>query len=342
MSWHGLALLVKAFEIYRDRDVDEDVMAKLGKLGEIGFLKRYMRPGAEELSPEDLGRRIDDALVEHINLNLPDPMLGKVDAEAFNAAMVKIEEGRRENPALRAFKARLWRDEGVTLASAIYLSLARRHIRRLTNLGKSDGQRRPNIVEGRQFARSQLHPFMDESFRNSDWKKESFAKDNADRWLQNPSQYKLFKLIIDSKKSAVAFDTLQLITRGFDDAIEERPALLLHWNFEVASGQRTRPHEGPTPRGRPDKLGNKLRDNEIRHTVTLLTEVGMTKTAAYTAVAEEFQSPESPIKSASTVRGICRKPYLTIDELGEDAMKHIEPAFYAHLYGPGYNSAPLG
>ena len=342
MSWLGLALLVMAFEIYGDWDVDEGVMAKLGKLGEIGFLKRYMRPGAKELSPEDLGRRIDDALVEHINLNLPDPMLGKVDAEAFNAAMVKIEECRRENPALRAFKARLWRDEGVPLASEIYLRLARRRIRRLTNLGKSDGQRRPNNVEGRQFARGHLRPFMDESFRNSDWKKESFAKDNADRWLQNPSQYKLIELIVNSQNSVVAFDTLQLITRGWDDATGERPALLLHWNFEVASGQRTRPHEGPTPRGRPAKLGNKLRDNEIRHTVTLLTEVGMTKTAAYTAVAEEFQSPESPIKSASTVRGICRKLPFTIGELGEDAMKHIEPDFYAHLYGPGYSSSHSG
>ena len=231
MSWLGNALLVMAFEIYRDRDVDEDVMAKLGKLGEIVFITRYMRPGAEELSPEDLGRRIDDALVEYINLYLPDPKVGKVDPEQFNAAMVNIEEGRRENQALRAFKARLWRDEGVPLASEIYLRLAMRRVRRLTNKGKSDRQRRPNNVEGRQFSRSQLHPFMDEPFRNSDWKKESFAKDNADHWLQNPSQYKLFKLIVDSQKSVVAYDTLQSITRGLDDAIEKRPALLLHWNF---------------------------------------------------------------------------------------------------------------
>ena len=57
MSWLGNALLIMAFEIHRDRDVDEDVMAKLGKLGEVGFLKRYMRPGAEELSPEALAAR---------------------------------------------------------------------------------------------------------------------------------------------------------------------------------------------------------------------------------------------------------------------------------------------
>ena len=333
MSWLGLAFLVMAFETYGDWDVDEDVMAKLGKLGEIGFLKRYMRPGAEELSPEDLGRRIDDGLVEHINLNLPDPNLAKVDAEAFNAAMVKIEEGRRENPALKAFKARLWRDERVPLASEIYLRLARRHIRRLTNQGESLGQRRPSIVEGRQFARSQLHRFMSESFRNADWDRERFAKDNADRWLLNPSQHKLLKLIINSTKSVVAYDTLQWITRGWDDATGERPSLLLHWNFGVASGQRTRPYEGPTPRSHPDRLGYKLRDNEIRHTVMLLNDVGMTKTAAYKAVAKEFRSPKSPINSASTVRHICRKPPFTIDELGEDAMKHIEPEFYAHLYG---------
>ena len=50
MSWLGNALFVIAIMRYGDWDVDEDVMAKLGKLGEIVFLKRYMRPGAEDLS----------------------------------------------------------------------------------------------------------------------------------------------------------------------------------------------------------------------------------------------------------------------------------------------------
>ena len=205
MSWLGLALLVMAFEIYRDRDVDEDVMAKLGKLGEIGFLKRYMRPGAEELSPEDLGRRIDDALVEHINLNLPDPMLGKVDAEAFNAAMVKIEEGRREPSSSQSLQGTPLERRGGPPGKRNLSAPSQTAYPALNqSKGKSDGQRRPNNVEGRQFARGQLRPFMDESFRNSDWKKESFAKDNADRWLRKPSQNKLLRLIIDSEKSAVA------------------------------------------------------------------------------------------------------------------------------------------
>ena len=291
---------------------------------------------------EDLGRRIDDGLVEHMQLNLPDPKLGEIDPEKFNAAMAIIEEGRKENPALRAFKARLWRDEGLPLASDLYLRLAMRRIRRLTNEGKPNQRRLPTIEDGRQFARSQLYPFMRESFRNIDWDEESLTRGKADDWLQNPSQNKLLELIVNSKNSVVAFDTLQLITRGWDDATGERPALLLYWNFEVASGQRTRPAEGPAPRSRPDKLGYKLRNSEILHTVKLLTEVGMTKTAAYKAVAEAFQSSESAINSASTVRGICRKLPFTIDELGEDAMKHIEPDFYAHLYGHGYSSSHSG
>ena len=321
-------------------------MVGLGKLGEVVFLKRYMRPGAKDLTPEGLGRHIDDALVEYTYLKLPDPKLGEVRAEDFNSAMVEIEEGRRENPALRAFGARLWRDEGLPLASDTYLYLARRHIRRLTNIGTQYQKRLPSPGESCQFARAALDPFIRKPFSGTDWEIKRFTRIEADRWLRNPSLYKLFKLVIDSKKSAVAFDILQLITRGLDDAIEERPALLLHWNFEVASGQRTRPAEGHGPRHRHKTLGYMLRDNEIRHTVRLLEAVGCTKTAGYKAVAEAFKIarelhfPEAVKLSESTIRGICDKPFSTIPELQVHAMERIEPDFHSHLNGPGSSFSP--
>ena len=61
MSWGGIAQLLVGLQIFRN----EDVKVELGKLGNVPFLRRYMKPGAEKLSPEDLGRRIDDGLVEY-------------------------------------------------------------------------------------------------------------------------------------------------------------------------------------------------------------------------------------------------------------------------------------
>ena len=46
------------------------VRVDLGKLGELDFLKAYMRPEAALLAPEELGRHIDDGLVECISFEL--------------------------------------------------------------------------------------------------------------------------------------------------------------------------------------------------------------------------------------------------------------------------------
>ena len=46
MSWGGIAQLLVGLQIFRN----EDVKVELGKLGQVMFLRRYMRPGAEELS----------------------------------------------------------------------------------------------------------------------------------------------------------------------------------------------------------------------------------------------------------------------------------------------------
>ena len=152
MSWGGIAQLLVGLQIFRN----EDVKVELGKLGQVMFLRRYMRPGAEELSQEDLGRRIDDGLVEYTWIHLPDAELGGIGIETFNSAMGEIQEGRSEHPALNAFKETLWSNERVPLASETYLKLARRHIRCQTGQGTSFERRPPSPEEGRQFARALL------------------------------------------------------------------------------------------------------------------------------------------------------------------------------------------
>ena len=99
-------------------------------------------------------------------------------------------------------------------------------------------------------------------------------------------------------------------------------------------GHPERPDEGPAPRHRPPKLGYKLRNNEIRHTVDMLALVGMPKTACYDAVAEAVNL------EGITIERICREPYWKFDDLGEDAMKRLEPSYYAFLYGPESDAGP--
>ena len=65
MSWMKLSLLLSGLVLGRHEQAEVD----LGKLGEVVFLGRYMRPGDEKLAPEELGRRIDDGLVEYIRCN---------------------------------------------------------------------------------------------------------------------------------------------------------------------------------------------------------------------------------------------------------------------------------
>ena len=109
--------------LHRQAQVD------LGKLGELTFLKSYMRPGDELLAPEKLGRRIDDGLVECIWLALWLLEDGHTGVEEFESTMDTIEEGMRAHPALFAFEMSLPKGkEGVRppLPSAEYL--ARPHI----------------------------------------------------------------------------------------------------------------------------------------------------------------------------------------------------------------------
>ena len=121
MSWEGMLLL------WRDpRQRNKKAEVALGKLREVVFLKWYMRPGDEKLAPEEFGRRIDDGLVEAIGRLLPIEH-GDNGIEEFKSRVRQIEEGMRENIALKAFAATLRENSKGPLASETYLQLARRH-----------------------------------------------------------------------------------------------------------------------------------------------------------------------------------------------------------------------
>ena len=319
MSWEGMLLLM-----WRGpRQRNEKAEVALGKLREVVFLKWYMRPGDEKLAPEEFGRRIDDGLVESIRTLLPIKH-GDSGIEEFKSRVRQIEEGMRENMALKAFAATLRENSKGPLASKTYLQLARRH-------ALYGGKPPPSSEQGRRFASVLLAPFMEESSWEFDWNSRIFTEISALDWLGSRDPHRLRELIRNSEVSPVAWDALQLICQelaGGDE--EEIPCELLWWSFGAAHGHAKRPDEVPAPTHRPRKPGYKLRNNELRHTVALLVQVGMPKSDACCAVAKAVHF------STSTILRICREPNSSIEELASDAMNRMEP----YLHGPGSNSGP--
>ena len=196
------------------------------------------------------------------------------------------EEGIRAHPALNAFEMSLPEgEEGVrpSLPSAKYLDLARRHV-------KHGGTSGPSVEEGCRFARVLLVPFMDETLWETDWDRDSLAETEADRWLRSRDT-ELWFYILASERSQVAWDTLNMICQELVASGEEDiPNELITWGFRAAYGARQRPAEGPAPRHRLRKLGYTLRDNEIRHVVDRLVQVGMPKTDGCRAVGKGVDS----------------------------------------------------
>ena len=324
MSHFRRSLVIWGLVLGRDEQAEVD----LGKLGGVAFLRRYIGSADERLAPKELGRSIDHGLVEYIEMQLSLLKLGDIGIEEFKSRMRQIEEGIRENMALKAFAATLWEHDKIRLASETYLKLAKRH----ALYGR---KRPPSYEEGRRFARVLLAPFMKGAFWEIDWDRGILTRIKADSWLDSRDPHELNELIDDSEESPVAWDALQLICQEVADRREVRfSEALLEWNLMANHGHLERPDEGPAPRHRPRKLGYRLRNNEIRHTVDLLAQVGMPKTAGCDAVAEAVHL------SPSTIRGIFQEPYLTIDDFGLDAMKRIEPSYYSLYYGPHSNSGP--
>ena len=193
MSYLRLSLVIWELALGRDEQAEVD----LGKLGEVAFLRRYMWSADERLAPKELGRRIDHGLVEYIKMQLSPLKLRDIGIEEFKSKMRQIEEGMRENMALKAFAATLWKNDKVPLASETYLKLAKRH-------ALYGGKRPPSYKEGRRFARVLLAPFMEGAFWEIDWDRGIFTRIKADSWLDSRDPHELDELIDDSEESPVA------------------------------------------------------------------------------------------------------------------------------------------
>ena len=322
MGWIRRELANDLFWSLPDWQVDVESSEMREEIG----LRYYLEPGDEHLAPEELGRRIDDCLVEYINTYLMSLMLGDIGIEEFKSKMRKVEQGMREDEALRAFAVAIRREAEAPPASETYLNLARPYA--------LYGRKPPAYSEECSlFARVLLDEVMPERMKEAkwdmDWDRRIHIRVGAEHWLHNRHPYVLRTLIRDSAKSPVAWDTLKLICQSLAGrGDEERPDELLQWSFDVAWGRRKRPDEGPAPRHRPQKLGYKLRNNEIRHTVRLLAQVGISKTAGCHAVAETFNF------SQRIILEICRQPHWRIADLADDARKRLEPSFHAYLHAP--------
>ena len=320
---------LKKEELWSGVSLGRQVQVDLGKLGEIKFLNTYlngyMRPAAESLSPEKRGRWIDDGLVETISFNLQLLENGDSDTAEFESTMDTIEEGIKTHRALKAFGTSLWwKKDSPPLPSATYLDLARRHVRH----GAS-----PSIEEGRDIAGVLLAPMMNEALWETDWDRGSSAREQTDRWLRSRYTAELWFYILTSERSQVAWDTLNAICQELVASGDEHiPNELITWGFRAAYGAHQRPAEGPAPRHRIRKLGYTFRDNEIRHVVDLLVQVGMSKTDGCRAVGKGIH------RGPRTILKICRKPYVTVFDLAEEGMRRLEPSLYEYLYGPGSDS----
>ena len=317
MSWiNRQELLMKASMGPRHQ-----TQVDLGNLGKIRFLKAYMNPGDELLAPEKLGRHIDDGLVESIWFELLRLEGDATRTEAFESTMDTIEKGIPAHPALRAFGVSLWKEEKIPLASVKYLDLARRHVR-------YGATRAPSAEEGRQIARVLLAPFMNKAFWETDWDRKILISIRTDSWLESRDLPELQFYIQASERSPVAWDTLkaicqQLVAKGEEDI----PRELLEWHFWVNHGACQRPADDKAESHRTrGKVGYILRNNEIRHMVDLLAQVGMQEAERYKAVAQGINLERL------TVSRICREPDTTIFDLKENAMKRLEPSFYVYLY----------
>ena len=320
MTWIRRQLAMERFWSQRDWQVDVESNEMREELG----LRYYLEKGDELITPEELGRRIDDCLVEYIHTYLWLLKDGNISIEEFKSRMRKIEEGMEEDPDLKAFAVTLRKKDKGPPATRTYLELARRHVR-------YDGKRSPSSEEGRRFALVLLDDVLNAKKWEIDWDRRVFIRVLADRWLDSRDPGALQKLIHESEKSPVAWDVLQLICQEVADGGKEDPPYeLLHWHFRAAYGCTKRPGEEPALSHRPQKVGYMLRDNEIRHVVDLLVQVGMTKTAGCHAVAEAvLLSKRRTMLSEGRILQICQKPNWTIPDLTQHAMERLDPSFYS-------------
>ena len=310
MTWLRRHLAMECFWSQPDRHLDVGSSEMREEIG----LQFYLEPGDERMAPEELGRRIDECLVEYIYTYLQGLEGGTFRIEEFESAMRKIEKGMNEDPDLKAFEASLQERGELRLASESYLDLARRHV-------QLDEGPPASPEEGLRFTLVLLGDVEKEDNWQIDWDRQTFTECLADAWLDSRDPSELERLIPNSWESWIAWDILDMNCRKVTFAGVNLPREHLEWCVGAANDYPKRPDERPAPRHRPKVLSNMLRNNEIRHTVDLLVQVGTMKTHNYAAVANAVNL------APGTIRGIYGKSYSTFPDLMGDVLERLDPSF---------------
>ena len=282
------------------------------ELREAIGLRWNLRPGDERMSSEEIGRRIDHCLVEFTSIQLAYLTSEMLRVEDFKSSMQRIRHDMREDRALMDFAETLnRRKQPLLLASEVYIELACRHV-------LSDRTRSPSHEWGRRFAQVMLDEINDETKWEFDWDRGTAIKSLGHYWVDCHDPVKRKNLILESARTPYVWDALERICEAFAKTGETPPDDLLEWSFKASHGHLMRPSEGQRIPNRPRKFGYMLRNNEIRHTVDLLRQVGMKKTAAFRDFGEALKL------SDRTIEGIYEKPYWTIYELREHMIMQLD------------------
>ena len=279
---------------------------------EIG-LSKYLDPGDENLAPEELGRRIDECLVDYIENHHGLLTPAGISPEEYELIMGKIDYGMTEDQAYQAF-AKSLQIRNLRPASETYLELARRD----AMYGR---QPRSSRDLGRDFALVHMDYIRKQDSWKIDWNRKTVIKCLAHGYLGDPDPGLLQRLIDNSEESPLAWDVLQLISREAASAGADPPEGLFTWCVEATDGNRRRPDGRPALPSRPRMLGRILRDNEIRYTINLLDMVGMEEKDGCDVVADALHL------SGITIRRINKHPDLRMPDLAEHAIERLDPSF---------------
>ena len=128
-----------------------------------------LRPGDERMAPEELGRRIDDCLVESIGLGHHYLDNKYISLEDFEVSMRWIEERTIEDAELRAYAAELERRWGLPPASETYLELAKRK-------ALHGGRPARFFEESLRLARVLLADYINDDNWEFDWDGETYTR----------------------------------------------------------------------------------------------------------------------------------------------------------------------
>ena len=274
-------------------------------------LKWYLGPGDEDLTPRELGKFIDDCLVEYVTSQQIHMEKGPNGIKEFKKDLRFLEERLKDDEDLRAYADSLSQDSKLGKlkpASVVYIKMAKRFV--IYN-------REPVGLEPRRFAKVLLDVHMNEALWQLDWDIKYVSRLTADRWWQYRDDELLQDSLRDSQRDALAWDTLMLICRDAAESgqIHVLPRALLEWFVPAGLEYTKRPKVPPRPATHPITHGYRLRNNEIRHTVYLLTRVGMKSTAARKEIAQAFHLGPRTISRA------CKEPYSTLGALIQDVLR---------------------